>query len=124
MKELNFYKLPFHRLQGSDRVYDANSNFIFQFESKFTKDGNFVPGLLELQNYVIDSLNNDNKPEKKLDLTFNEDDVNVILLSEKPFITIRGWGNLTGSGAHRMPPDRAAKIQDDLRDYIISKFTE
>ena len=32
----------------------------------------------------------------------------------KPFILIRDWGNLTGVGAHNLPAEKAAQIQDDF----------
>ena len=38
------------------------------------------------------------------------------------FITIRGWGNLTGS--YNFSDDSAKEIQDGFRDWIIHKLTK
>jgi hypothetical protein len=40
------------------------------------------------------------------------------------FILIRGWGNLTGTGAHHFSEEKAVKIQDDFRDWIIYKLSK
>jgi len=41
-----------------------------------------------------------------------------------PFILIRGWGNLTGIGGYNFDSEKASKIQDDFRDWIIYKLTK
>ena len=123
MIKLNFYKLPFHHEGFVDWVYDNDSNFIFQFMSRFTEKGEHIPGLLKLQTYVIDSLNSDKEPEAKLELSISDDNEGIINYKGQSFIMIRGWGNLTGTGAHNFSEEKAAKIQDDLRDFIITKLT-
>ena len=113
--ELNFYTLPFTNYHG--RVFDANNNFIFQF---MTND--------KIRSQVIDILNGTVNPTH-LRLEVNkEDNGQIDMLHEAydkplPFILIRGWGNLTGVGAHNLDHNTAAKIQDDLRDWIIYKLT-
>lgn len=118
--ELQFYKKPFHKAKYGSWVYDANSNFVFQFESEFDEKGNYAPGCKELQQAVIDILN-DEYLKFNLNLTLGEDP-NFILKDGKLFIMIRGWGNLTGVGAHNFSGDKAAKIQDDFRDWLIYKL--
>ena len=34
-------------------------------------------------------------------------------------ILIRGWGNLTGAGAHNLSVEEAANIQDTFADFIV-----
>ena len=119
-KELLFYKQPFRKTDSW--IYDANENFVCQFEPKYDTKGEFAPGEIELQKEVLESLNSKNQnPVKGLELTVN--DYGEILNYEEPFITIRGWGNLTGIGGHNLPAKKAAKIQDDFRDWIIYKLT-
>lgn len=33
-------------------------------------------------------------------------------------IDIRGWGHLTGTGAHNLPADKAAEIQDEIGEHL------
>lgn len=43
--------------------------------------------------------------------------------ADLPLALIRGWGMLTG-GEHRLPPEKAAEIQDAFADYCIEKLNE
>lgn len=112
MAELNFYKKPFTIIEGDNWVYDNIRNFVFQFDGVSE----------ELKQQVLDSLNSDKAiPIKQLNLSFLAPI--EILNNQKPFITIRGWGNLTGDGAHNFPPQKAQKIQDDFRIWLLEKLT-
>lgn len=33
---------------------------------------------------------------------------------------VRGWGMLTGVGGYNLPPEEAAKIQDDFANYCVT----
>ena len=119
---LVFYKQPFKKLEDTSWVYDANDNFVFQFERKYDENGNHAEGCIELEDKIIKSLNSDNQeliPELKLLLR----DAIEIKNHGKLLILIRGWGNLTGIGAHNFPVEKAAKIQDDFAAWIIYKLT-
>ena len=121
--KLNFYKQPFHRAKYGTWVYDIQGNFVFQFERDYDNKGNYIKGQLELEDEVISSLNSEeHKPISLLKLRIYKDDPNQILNNELEFITIRGWGNLTGVGAHNLPAEQAAKIQDDFANWIIWKL--
>ncbi len=109
-KELNFYKLPFYTDDILDWVYDANDNFMFQFH---------IGGVKEK---VVEALNSKERVPNKAELTISPTDNGMILNQGHSFIRIRGWGNLTGVGAHNFSAEKAAKIQDDLRDWIIWKL--
>ena len=107
--ELNFYKLPFRLAEYGNWVYDAGNNFIFQIES----------GPRER---IVEALNSEKGISNKAQLSIDTEDPGMILNFGDPFILIRGWGNLTGVGAHNFSAEKAAKIQDDLRDWIIWKL--
>lgn len=112
LEELTFkdlYKFPFHQSEYSSWVYDDNSNFIFQFE--FRNE--------ETRQKVIDILNGNLSDYKRQDVESKD---GMILINEKPFILIRGWGNLTGCGAYNLDGEYAAKIQDTLCEYIVEKL--
>ncbi len=113
---LDFYKLPFKRSIPENRVRDKNGNFVFQFEPKFEK-GNFREGFLELIDKVLDSINSKkHEPIKELDLKISDIIPIEIFNGNEHFITIRGWGNLTGTGAKNFSAEKASAIQDDFRD--------
>lgn len=124
---LNFYTRPFHQVKYGSWVYDAKSNFVFQFDEvkKYDEKGNYLNGIKELRQEVIFSLNAlDNEPIEGLELSINPKDPTEIFNKEKSFIRIRGWGNLTGIGGYNFDVDKASKIQDDFRDWIIYKLTK
>ena len=43
-KELLFYKQPFRKAGDGCWIYDANENFVCQFEPKYDTKGEFAPG--------------------------------------------------------------------------------
>lgn len=121
--KLNFYKQPFYKAKYGSWVYDKNNNFIFQLEPEFNKQGNYAEGWVELQEKVIFSLNAVDRepiPGLKLELQNGIE----IYKDKRLFILIRGWGNLTGIGAHNFSGEKAAKIQDDLVKWILYKLCE
>jgi hypothetical protein len=109
-----FYTRPFKMYEYGKQVYDAKDNFVFEFEKGVTKD---------LQKNVIFSLNAlDNEPIETLKLSFLNSI--EILNDNQKFICIRGWGNLTGTGGYHFKEEKAIKIQNDFRDWIIYKLSE
>lgn len=125
--ELNFYTRPFRQAKYGSWVYDAKGNFIFQFdeENEFDDKGNYTFGIKEFRQRVIQSLNCLNHEFiDNCEFTINSNSEIEILKDGKLFITIRGWGNLTGIGGFNFPAEKASKIQDDLRDWIIYKLNK
>lgn len=120
--ELIFYKQPFRKSEHVCWVYDANGNFVFQFETKFNDKGNYADGELELQKKVVDAINaEEHSPIENINLSV---DANGRIVSNgRILITIRGWGNLTGVGAHNFTPEKAAKIQDDFSSWLVKKLS-
>lgn len=121
-KELLFYKQPFHIAKYISWVYDAKNNFVFQFENEFDEKDEYKVGIKELQKKIIESLNSEeHSPIPTLNL--KKDSSIRVYNNEELFITIRGWGNLTGVGAHNLPSSEAVKIQDNFRDWLIYKLS-
>lgn len=124
-KELSFYKQPFRINEYSHWVYDAKGHFVCQFETKFNEKGDYANGELERQAKVIESLNSkEHSPVEELDLRVDSNESIMILNHNEPFILIRGWGRLTGIEGYRFTVEKAAKIQDDFRDWIIYKLSK
>lgn len=116
-KELTFYNRPFHQAKYGTWVYDANTNFIFQFDDKISK---------EERDLIIFRLNAlDKNTEEIPDYNLQYDTINAEIKNNgKPFIEIRGWGNLTGTGANNFSAEKASRIQDDLANWIIDRLTK
>lgn len=105
------YKLPLEMAEYGRWVYDANSNFVFQFE-QHDKDVN--KKFLDVINDVAfehptkHPFHHDNGYIK------NRDGVDILL--------IRGWGNLTGTGGMNLQPEEAANIQDTFAEFIVNQL--
>jgi hypothetical protein len=111
----DLYQFPFHQAKYGSWVYDANSNFIFQFQ--FNNK--------ETQQKTIDVLNGDFVSDK--DNKFIHKDGMIYLDKDgelKEVILIRGWGNLTGGGSYNLDGEYAGKIQDTLAEYIVQKLNK
>ena len=76
----------------------------------------------DLQKETIFSLNALNhKPISNLKLSVL--DAVEILNDGQKFICIRGWGNLTGTGGYNFSEEKAIKIQDDFKNWIVYKLS-
>lgn len=118
LEELSFrdlYQFPFHQAKYGSWVYDANSNFIFQFEfdNKDTREK-----AVAILNGEFES-NKDNKFVHEDGMIYLEKDG-----ERKEFILIRGWGSLTGTGSYNLDGEYAGKIQDTLAEYIVEKLNK
>lgn len=56
----------------------------------------------------------------KHEFTASNDDPCVIECDGEPIICVRGWGMLCGS--YKLSEEKAAKIQDEFRDFIIDRL--
>ena len=112
-KSALFYVRPFKMYEYGRQVKKKQNDFVFEFEKGVPK---------ELQKEVIFSLNAlDNEPINELTLSFL--DAIEILNEGQKFICIRGWGNLTGTGGYHFAEEKAIKIQDDFKNWIVYKLS-
>lgn len=114
--ELIFYKQPFKLDEYSGWVYDTNNNFVFQFELDNTD---------KLNHQIMDIINDkENSKTSLFSASKEEQEIYVVTLDNNKHhcITIRGWGNLTGTGAHNLSIDRAIEIQDSFIDWLLFKL--
>lgn len=108
----DIYELPLEQDPYGSWVYDQKGNFVFQFEKVNEKN----------QQDILDILNGLQKPATEH--SFINDDGEIWMDDERHIITIRGWSNLTGTGAHNLPAEEAANIQDTFAAWIIEKLTK
>jgi hypothetical protein len=120
---LNFYNRPFKENKYSGWVHDAKGNFVFEFVGDFDEKGNYSEGYEDLKKQIIFSLNALDK-EPIQDLKLELKNAIEIFKDNKLFILIRGWGNLTGIGAHNFSGEKAEKIQDDFVNWLLYKLIE
>lgn len=121
---LSFYVQPFHISKYGNQIYDGKNRFVAQFEPTYNEQRNYTDEFLELRQKTLFSLNAlDLEPIKGINLTIGKTDDTLILNNGKEFITIRGWGNLTGIGGYNFDAEKATKIQDDFRNWIIYKLS-
>lgn len=118
LEEVTFrdlYTFPFRQCKYSSWVYDADSNFIFQFgfNNDKTREG------------IISILNGEIEPTKENIIKHKEGVIYVEKeVEDKPLIMIRGWGNLTGIGGYNLNGEYAGKIQDTLAEYIVERLSK
>lgn len=118
----DIYVFPLRKSGRSSWVYDQKGNFVFQFEPKFDEKGNYADGYKEFEEKVIKFLNGESVERKSKNTATVKN--GEILLGDVHVITIRGWGNLTGCGAHNLPAEEAANIQDTFAEFIVDRLNE
>lgn len=121
----NIYQFPLRKSKYTSWVFDAKGNFVFQFEPKFTKEGEFLEGWKDFEDKILNCLNGEYNMNYDGVFTLKDGDI----FSQKTgndkvihIITIRGWGNLTGIGAHHLSAEEATNIQDTFAQFIINKL--
>lgn len=103
------YQLPLEDMHG--RIYDQNENFVFQFIIDDEKT----------QQKILDVING-KENFKNLDLLFKHEQGQIVDKSGLPIILIRGWGNLTGTGAMNLSVEEASNIQDTFASFIVERL--
>lgn len=106
------YSLPFRLDETCYWVYDSKGNFIFQFEKVIPSE---MRNTLAVLNKERETIN------KTASLKYENGEV-LITPIQKPIITIRGWGYLTGIGGLNLSEEQALNIQDSLGKYIVERL--
>lgn len=123
----DIYVFPLHKIDSTSWVYDANNNFVFQFESKYDSNGNNLKKWLDFEDKIIDCLNGHILMDYNGIFTFKDGEIYCQKTNNENIvhiITIRGWGNLTGIGAHNLTSDEASNIQDTFTLFIINELNK
>jgi len=103
------YQLPLEDIHGW--IYDQNENFVFQFSIDNE----------ETQNEILDVINGKNKLTNP-NISFRHDRGGIIDNTGREIILIRGWGNLTGTGAMNLSDKEASNIQDTFANFIVERL--
>ncbi len=113
LEQLSFkdiYTEPFEDMMGMGRIYSGD-DFAFQF----------LAGGEETKQKCLQILNGEIKEYKRQNITHKNGEISV---DGHPFILIRNWGGLTGTGGYNLDERWASKIQDSLEEYIVEKLTK
>jgi hypothetical protein len=102
------------------KVMTADFNMAFDFILRFL-DPEAIQISDEDKQKIVDIINGENRQIKEHKLEYQDGDIK---LNGKPFIMIRGWGHLTGTGGLNLPGERAKELQDEFGNYIIEKLTK
>lgn len=73
--------------------------------------------IIHILNKKIDSQN------IKHTVSYNDEE-GLILLDNRPFMLMRGWGYLTGVGGCNLPEDKAIETQRSLAEYIVERLNK
>lgn len=109
------FTAPFTTDRHVSWFYDYKDNFCFQLAT-YSEDG------YKIRKELCDILNGKISNMTYKEVTYNRPK-GTIESEGKPFLLIRGWGYLTGTGGLNLSEDEAQEIQDDLANYIVEKLT-
>lgn len=105
----DIYEFPLRLDRVIDWVYDNKNQFVFQFET----DNDYW------NSAIVAILNGEYEPTTKRNFVHDRGEITE---DGELFIVIRGWGNLTGTGALNLPDDDAANIQDTFANFIVERL--
>lgn len=97
----------------SNRISDSKGQFVFQFTMNDEK----------AQSKILDAINGV-KPLENKELSFIHSEGYIIDNKERKIILIRGWGNLTGVGGHKLSIEDAAEVQDTFAEFIVNQLNK
>lgn len=115
-----YFKKPYEFKFGYTKVWTANNEMAFDFVPKMIEPDAYEMSLEDKQG-LIDVINGS---DKKISNDFKFKYQNgTIYLNDKPFIWIRSWGRLTGTGGGLgLSAEKATEIQDSFANYIVERL--
>ena len=109
MKNINkYFKAPFYTDDYYMYIFDSNNQVMFDIlddnEQKI--------------DMIIDCLN-DKSEYKFANASINGENIDI---DNKPTLSVRGWGYLTGTGALGLSNEDAIEIQKNMLEFIKNKL--
>lgn len=92
----------------------------------FTQSGNMALMIADLYHVdgllgrVCDILNGKCVPNKPVNAVYSD---SCIYLNGEAFLEVRGWGALTSPYRFNLPPEVAARLQDEFGEWVASKLS-
>ncbi|ALN97182.1 hypothetical protein [Flavobacterium phage FpV4] len=120
------YKFPLTNDMFGGKILTTDNNMAFDFMEKWLDKNSFKVSE-EDENTILKILNDTEgifKTKTKFDYEYKNCVINIIINNvSKPFIMIRGWGHLTGTGGLKLDEKTARKLQDEFAMFIIEKLS-
>lgn len=124
VNRFEIYEADWKQYWPGPYTIDSYCHYIFDSNHHMVMDSICDPGVdnskVHIEN-LFDTIFND-KPSKDDGMYSRTHD--AIFRNNKPFMLIRGWGYLTGTGGLKLTPEEATFIQDCLGDYIVNKLND
>lgn len=113
------WKFPLY-YDDMGKVWSLVGEMAFDFDDASSKES--------LRMRITDCLNDefdDFKMPAGTVLVYSEGDIFLSQVEDKNrFISIRGWGHLTGIGGLQVTARKAAEMQEEFANFIIKKLTD
>lgn len=118
-------KLPLKQWDSMTvKVFTATDNMAFDF--MFELFDSMYPNCRILSDEdkknVIDLINGNRKGKIEGEVTYDQEK-QTVNIDGRAILLIRGWGALTGTGGLNLPPETAAKFQDEFAAHIVQKLS-
>ena len=111
-----YYKFPL-------KTYDFDLAYVWTQDTKmafcYIRQIKSREEFFKDKNKIVSIINGDIKGDYT-DVTVSDVDPCIIKINGENTILIRGWGMLKGT--YQLPSQVAERVQDEFRDYIISKL--
>ena len=125
------FKFPLKMDGFGSKVFTKDNDMAFDFmESFMTHRGENILIISKPEQKKIVEIINGNSEHlfQKINgkLSYSKESSTIFIEIngvKKMFISIRGWGHLTGVGGLKLQPEVAKKLQDEFADYIIEKLS-
>ena len=126
----DIYKFPLRWDEDfSMKVFGDDGAMAFDFPFGMLKKA--YPNMIILPNeakkMIVDVVNGESKGKINYSLTYNPDDTIIyadVEGTQREFIIVRGWGNLTGQGGHNLKEEKAIELQTAFANHIIKSITD
>lgn len=112
------YQLPLHLDKYGGYAWSANGTMALQFEYSDAEEKFRV--VRKRAREIVDCINGVKPLEPLGAWTLHQS--TDFALDGKYVFRVRGWGNLTGTGALHLPINDALRIQDEFVKYILEKL--
>ena len=116
MKEcLKYYKLPLHDYHPY--IFCDDNSMAFNW---------MISGDSTVRKTIIDKINGKSKHQFKHKVFYKDGFISFLNEKEetKHLLLVRGWGHLIGGGGYKLPPEKAAQIQDEFAEYIVEQLNK
>lgn len=113
------YKSPLRLYYN--RVFTSENKMAFDFHQKYlSRVGDNNVFLTKEQQELIVNILNGKSTTKISEVSYRD---YSLYIRDKCIGVLRGWGYLTGSGGLNLPPEEAARVQDEFGNWVAETLS-